>query len=152
GLAGALRATLKPGDVVVARATRLETSSDGGGGAWPGRPAGAPHPPIAADERLVAAAVRAGAIVVESFLTVDRLIGRAYQKQALAQQGDAVDMESFAILRESAVRGIPAAAIRVIGDAADEDLPLDFGQALRADGTLDMARLLAEAARRPGRW
>jgi adenosylhomocysteine nucleosidase len=154
GLAGALRPTLKPGDIVVARATRVVTSSEARDGARSSSPKGQDlaGAAISADERILAAASRAGAIVVESLLTLDRIAGTAAEKRALASEGDAVDMESFAVVRESNARGIPAAAIRVVGDRADEDLPIDFARALGPGGTLSLRRLLMEAVRHPRQW
>ena len=74
------------------------------------------------------------------------------EKRRLAAQGEAVDMESFRILEEAARRGIPSVAIRVIGDSADETLPLDFDRTVRADGTVDLMKLVGQAVRVPSRW
>ena len=136
GLAGALRAPCRCGDVIVAR--RAQSASSGSF--------------IASDARLVAVASQCGATVVDVLLSVDRVAGRAEEKRRLAARGDAVDMESFRILEEAERRGIPSVAIRVIGDSADEALPLDFDQAVGADGTVNLMNLAGQVVRAPSRW
>jgi nucleoside phosphorylase len=136
GLGGALAAQHAVGDIIVARTTRSGPSG----------------PSIASADGLLALATRCGAIAIDSLLTVDHVITLGREKRDLARHGSAVDMESFAVLSEAAERGIPAVAIRVIGDAADEDIPLDFTRAIRPDGTLGIGRILREAAGRPDRW
>ena len=61
-------------------------------------------------------------------------------------------MESFRVLEEARRRGIPSVAIRVIGDAADEALPLDFNRAVRGDGSVNVLNLVGQAIRMPHRW
>jgi nucleoside phosphorylase len=136
GLAGALGPRYVAGDIIVPRNIRAAVSG----------------PIISGDERLVSVASRCGAIVADSLLSVDHVVGRAEEKQRLADHADLVDMESYVVLSEAARCGIPGLAIRVIGDAADEDLPLDFTRGVRPDGGLDVPGLIAQAARRPDRW
>ena len=139
GLAGALRDPYVCGDVIVARRAQLAAS-----GSF-----------VAGDARLIEAASRCGAKVVDVLLCADHVAGRPGpldEKRRLAAQGEAVDMESFRILEEAARRGIPSVAIRVIGDSADETLPLDFDRAVRADGTVDLMKLVGQAVRVPSRW
>lgn len=54
---------------------------------------------------------------------------------------DVVEMESSAIRKLSRERGIPSATIRVISDAAGEDLPLDFNALMTPDDRIDFAKL-----------
>ena len=136
GLAGALRDSYRCRDVIVARGSRLAAS-----GSF-----------VASDGRLVEVASRCGAKVVEVILCADRVAASVEEKRHLASQGEAVDMESFRILEEAQRRGIPSVAIRVIGDTADEALPIDFSQAVRADGTVDLMNLAGQAMRAPSRW
>lgn len=65
-------------------------------------------------------------------------------------QADAVEMESGVIRRLCFVRGIPSATVRVISDAADEDLPIDFNPLITPEGTLRLGGLIAQVVRRPG--
>ena len=136
GLAGALRDSYRCRDVIVARRSRLATS-----GSF-----------VASDGGLVEVASQCGAKVVEVILCADRVAASVEEKRHLASQGEAVDMESFRILEEAQRRGIPSVAIRVIGDTADEALPIDFSQAVRADGTVDLMNLAGQAMRAPSRW
>jgi adenosylhomocysteine nucleosidase len=67
-----------------------------------------------------------------------------------AQTGaDAVEMESAAIQAVCAEAGVPCATVRVISDAAGEDLPLDFNRFTRPDYRLDFGRLLWAVVRTP---
>lgn len=134
GLAGALRSEYVIGDVLAARSVRRA----GGGEVLPTAPS------------LVSIASQCGSRVVDSFVTADRIMSRAAEKRRLA--GDAVEMESYPILCEAACRGIPAVAIRTVGDAADEDLPFDFNQAIADDGTLRRITLLRQLLASPWRW
>lgn len=72
-------------------------------------------------------------------------------KQSLRQStnADAVEMESSAIRALCRERKIPAATIRVISDAANEDLPLDFNALMTPDCRLSMAKLLGKLMREP---
>jgi nucleoside phosphorylase len=135
GLAGALRPEHRPGGILTAREVQRD-----GGNAW------------RCDERLVAAAASCGAVVADRLLSVDRLIATAPHKRALARRASAVDMESATILEAAALRRIPSIAVRVVGDASDEDLPLDFDRLTRADGTIAAGALTAAIVVRPWRW
>ena len=98
------------------------------------------------------ALARSGAHV-GSLLTVDRIIRWAEEKRALGERHAALaaDMETMAVAEVCRRRQIPLAAVRVISDAADEDLPGDVERLLAQDS--DAARLAAAVAsilRRPG--
>jgi nucleoside phosphorylase len=135
GLAGALRPEHRPGDILTARHVQRH-----GGNALP------------CDDRLVAAAAACGARVTDRLLSVDRLIATASHKRALAAEAAAVDMESATILEAAALRRIPSIAIRVVGDASDEGLPLDFDRLIRPDGTVAAGALMSAVVSRPWRW
>ena len=159
GISGSLKPAFGAGDILVAR--RVDTHAAG----WRGLRAGEepalstgrdtssnPGETIAIDGRLVNQASMCGATIVDTFLTVDRLVRRAEEKVQLGRRADAIDMESFMVIRESKARGVPGLAIRVVGDTATEDLPLDFAAATRPDGSISTPRVLADAFRRPDRW
>jgi nucleoside phosphorylase len=64
---------------------------------------------------------------------------------------DAVEMESELIQEICRQTGIPCATVRVISDAADEDLPLDFNRLHKPDWSLDYGRLIGALAKSPGK-
>ncbi|HEX2715871.1 MAG TPA: hypothetical protein VHM88_27115, partial [Candidatus Acidoferrales bacterium] len=46
-------------------------------------------------------------------------------------------------------RNIPSVAIRAIGDAAGDEVPLDFSQALTREGEVSIPKVLVQLARNP---
>jgi len=136
GAAGGLKLQYRCGEVLVA--SQVKTAD--------------PGCVVAADHRMLALAAQCGASLVDSFLTLDRMVLRAEEKAALARDADAVDMESFVVIKVAADRGIPAVAVRVIADTAAEDLPLDLSPAIRADGTISVPRAIGAALAQPARW
>ncbi len=133
GLAGGLRADLRSGEVVVARKSSL-IKGEG---------------KIRSRRSLVALAEATGATVVESFLTNTQIVSQAEFKRSMGEFGDVVEMESFHIMAMTSGPQIPSVAIRAISDTADEDLPLDFGRAIGADGQLNYRQLLLQIGRYP---
>ncbi len=84
-------------------------------------------------------------------VTYERVVGGIEQKLELAREAGAdwVDMESAAVLKEAAQRGIPAITVRAISDGLRPGLPLDFNQAFDPERGWVAARILAQVARRP---
>ena len=64
---------------------------------------------------------------------------------------DCVEMESGVIRKLAREEGIPAATMRVISDAAEEDLPLDFNRLWTPDLRLSYSKLIFAFLRRPSR-
>jgi adenosylhomocysteine nucleosidase len=64
---------------------------------------------------------------------------------------DAAEMESGAVRAVCRERGISCATVRVISDAANDDLPLDFNRFLKADKSVDMGKLFLAVAKSPGK-
>jgi adenosylhomocysteine nucleosidase len=135
GLAGALHAALKPGEVVVART--VETLDQ--------------ECQAASDAGLVELAVRSGAKAVDVSLTSRRIVGSAEEKEALGHQGAIVEMESAHILAAATRGQLPCVEVRAISDAADRDLPVDFARILDSHGHLKMSGLLKEVGLSPYR-
>ena len=87
------------------------------------------------------------------FHCAPRVVVTRAEKAALRLQtrADAVEMESGVIRQMCVERGIPSATVRVISDAADEDLPIDFNELITPEGTLRLGSLIARLLRRPNR-
>ncbi len=134
GLAGGLAKSCRAGDVVVARRTSLHGTMSC----------------VTSNEYLVQAASRCGAKPVSRMVTVDQIVGDSAQKRALASSGDAIEMESYFVLRAAVGAQVPAVAIRAISDAVGDDLPMDFSRVVDSQGAVKMRRLVAELARKPG--
>jgi adenosylhomocysteine nucleosidase len=87
------------------------------------------------------------------FFCADHIATTVAEKKKLhAETGaDAVEMESAAIHAICAEKNIPCATVRVISDAANEDLPLDFNALSKPDKNLDFGKLFLTIAKSPGK-
>ncbi len=139
GLAGALKPEYQIGQVLAARSVRTESELDDPS-----------SNPVQSSAPLLTFAAENGATVVEQFFSAVRVVGRAEEKRHLGAHSDAVEMESFEVLLESAASGIPAIAIRVISDTVDEDLPLDMNRIFTDEGQVSIPRVLGQVALHPG--
>ena len=135
GLAGALRQDFHHGHVLVARNVcrigeeQVATPS----------------------ASLVSTAAESGARIIEAFVTNDRIVRTAEEKNKLGAFGEAVEMESFHILRAATKAGIPCVASRAVSDTAEESLPLDFEQVVDRVGHVRWPQMIREMGRHPGR-
>ncbi|MGA2029184.1 MAG: hypothetical protein ABSG87_03825 [Verrucomicrobiota bacterium] len=88
-----------------------------------------------------------------TFFCADRIAITVAQKKNLRHEtgADAVEMESAGIHSVCAERNIPCATVRVISDAAGEDLPLDFNALAKPDKNLDYGKLFLAIAKSPGK-
>jgi len=98
------------------------------------------------------ALLSAGARPVK-FHCSDRVAATAEEKKVLRQStgADAVEMESGIIRTLCREQKIPGATVRVISDAANEELPLDFNRLLDAEQNLSYGRLLLMLLASPGK-
>jgi len=133
GLAGALRSGYRPGDILAARLVSEV-----------GEPVA-----VASHRELLSTAVDCGARQIERFATSKTVMTRAEEKRQLGSQAEAVEMESYTILAEAARCGVPAVAIRAIGDTSDFDMPYDFQRACDAQGQIRVMGILSQVLRRP---
>lgn len=104
------------------------------------------------DATLEIALTGAGARAAQ-FSCAPRIATTVAEKAALRQAtgADAVEMESAAIHEACRQRGIPCATVRVISDAAGENLPLDFNRLANADQSLNYRKLAWAIATTPGK-
>src|SRR5258708_21038620 len=133
GLAAALDASLKPGDVVVARtAETLDQKLR-----------------IESDSALVDFAVACGARAVNISLTSEKIVATADEKQELSGSGGIVEMESSHVLTAAEKHHVPAVAVRAISHPVDQDLPTDFGRIMDSSGHRKSGGLSSEIGLTP---
>jgi nucleoside phosphorylase len=137
GLAGALSEDLAVEQIVVP--VRVATLRDANG--------------IAASAELAAIAVadpeRKSAKSIGVMLTADHIVATQEEKSRLSQFAEAVDMESFQVLREFTDRNLPVAVIRAISDGAGEDMPIDFKKCITVEGRVKPVPLVGELLSHP---
>jgi adenosylhomocysteine nucleosidase len=106
---------------------------------------------VQSDAYLLRRAVACGAKAVDLFHTSETVVLTPEEKSRLGTFADAVEMESFIIMTEATACGVPAVAIRAIGDTVGVDVPLDFDQALGERGRVSVPLLLAQLVKHPSR-
>jgi nucleoside phosphorylase len=108
--------------------------------------------PLLTDPRLTAALAAAlpGAKVGVVALASSRIVTAAREKRALAERSGAgaVDMESAALVRTLQARGWAVAVLRVVSDAAADELP-DLNRALGPRGEVRAGVMALEFLRNP---
>jgi uridine phosphorylase len=84
-------------------------------------------------------------------LSSDRVAVTAEEKRTLRERTGAVavEMESAAVAEKARERGLPFRCIKVVSDAAQEDMPLDFNLYRDAAGRFSRSRIALAAMRRP---
>ncbi len=138
GLAGGLKTNYAIGEVLAAQSVFSEAVlADGASRLLP------------CSGALVSFAAESGAKIVEQFYSADHVVSTAREKQALSAKADAVEMESFEILRVAQNAGVPAVAVRAISDTLDEDLPIDMAEILTDEGQVSIPRVLGQVALKP---
>ncbi|MBS3964702.1 MAG: phosphorylase [Methylomonas sp.] len=138
GCAAALSPQLKPGDLVIASRVGAEQSRFDTDRDW-----------TAAVLNLLSGELKAlsGAIACS-----DRIVANNVEKQAIfsRSQALALDMESAAIAAVASEQQLPFLAVRAIADPADMTLPDAVARSLKADGTVDLLKVMTQVAWHPG--
>jgi adenosylhomocysteine nucleosidase len=103
---------------------------------------------VGLEEALLAAGARAG-----RFHCAERVVTTAEEKRALWQAtgAEAVEMESQVVHTVCREAQIPCVTVRVILDAAQQDLPLDFNLLMTSDFRMSYLRLAGALVKSPGR-
>ncbi len=143
GIAGAVEAELQIGDVILPRAVhRLE-------GGVPGPPLVlAAWPPAARAAASQALAARGARLLEGTAVTTP---GSQVSAETLAGLPHPVlEMETCAIARAAAEKGIPFYALRAVSDGPGAPIPVDLGAIFDEDANLRPGRLLKAVLRRPG--
>jgi len=104
---------------------------------------------LACARNLVHAAQSDGAARVNMFLSSDHVVRTVEEKRALAPFADAVEMESFGVLRAAAAQGKSAVAIRVVSDDVRNDVPAIVDTAVDDKGNVKIGRVARFVARHP---
>ena len=134
GIAGGLDPDLRPGACLVADAIVA--------------PDGTTYP---ADGHWSAGLARALGAPRALFAGVDAPLAGIAEKRAMHQATAAalVDMESHIVAAAAARSGLPLAAIRVVADPAERQLPHAATVGMRPDGRVDLSAVLLSLARDP---
>jgi adenosylhomocysteine nucleosidase len=133
GLAGGLKHHHRPGEILAARTARSEAASEA----------------YDSDDTLFSAALDSGAKPVDRLISTRKVIRTAQEKFRLSASADAVDMESFAIMKEMSGLGVPCVAVRSVSDSAEMDVPCDFDRALDDSGHIKIAHVLGQIVTDP---
>ena len=136
GIAGALSPELRPGDLI------LSAEIVSAHGSWHGEPAWR--------RRLASLAGSIGA-ASGPLLSAGAVLATPSDKARARMRFGAlaVDLESDIVARAAAEAGIPFAALRVIADPVERELPPAALVPLTANGSPGLARVLASVLRRP---
>ncbi|HEX4264925.1 MAG TPA: hypothetical protein VH597_11345 [Verrucomicrobiae bacterium] len=102
------------------------------------------------DAGMSKALLAAGTIPAKFYCSVRVAVTGAEKAELWRTTGaDAVEMESSVIRALCRERGIPSATIRVISDAANDDLPLDFNALMTSEQKISIPKLMARLATSP---
>jgi len=106
------------------------------------------------EDQSVTAGTSIEGVVRGSVVTAERIVSTADAKRDLwvalgRPPCCVVDIESWGVVERLEHLGVPWTVVRAVIDAADEDLPLDFGALSDAEGQVVRRRILWSLLRRP---
>jgi adenosylhomocysteine nucleosidase len=133
GFAGGLKPGCAVGDLLAAKSVRTAAKSGA----------------LLCNAEFLAEAEESGARRVETLLSAEAVASTATQKAVLADIADAVDMESYAIVAAAQRCNVPAVVFRAVSDSFDQDMPMDFSDAISEDGRVLIGAVLREVAAHP---
>jgi adenosylhomocysteine nucleosidase len=133
GFAGALKSSVKLGDIVACERVQHHTN----------------HQIEICDPDLLAHASENGATRIATLLTTDHVVNTATEKNLLSTFADAVDMESFAILQAANKKKVPCAVVRVISDSFDRDMPAELDTIVDPQGHVKITGVIRFVAKHP---
>jgi len=84
-------------------------------------------------------------------LAGQKIAATAHEKALLYRRShpDAIDLESGAVARVAAEKGLPFAVLRAVTDPAELDLPPAAMVALKDDGSVDLGKVLLAVLKQP---
>jgi len=101
------------------------------------------------DAELRSQALELGAKCTDCLFTTDQVLVKAEQKRNCSSKAQAVDMESFEIVKQACAWGARAVVIRAISDSAKEDLPINFNLTLSGEKQVSVGKVVLELAKNP---
>jgi adenosylhomocysteine nucleosidase len=133
GFAGALKSSVKLGDIVASERVQHHTSGQS----------------EICDRDLLIHASENGATRIATLLTTDDVVNTAAEKNNLSAFADAVDMESFAILQAANKKNVPSTVLRVISDSFDRDMPSELDTIVDPQGHVKIFGVARYVAKHP---
>jgi adenosylhomocysteine nucleosidase len=133
GFAGALKSSVKLGDVVAAESVQDHFSRQ----------------TEICDHDLLNHAAENGATRIATLLTTDHVVNTAVEKNRLSAFAEAVDMESFAILHAANKKSVPTAVLRVISDSFDRDMPAELDTIMDPQGHVKITGVVRYVVKHP---
>jgi nucleoside phosphorylase len=138
GLAGALKESLNPGDIIAPQSLLAESQH-----------ADIQSDRLKVDPGLHRQALESGAIAADCLLTSDKVLVKASEKCACSSRAQSVDMESFDIVKEASAWGARGVVVRAISDSAKEDLPINFNRTLSKNHEVSVFKVIGELLKNP---
>jgi adenosylhomocysteine nucleosidase len=133
GFAGALKSSIKLGDIVATESVQDQASGQ----------------IEICDHDLLTHAAENGATRIATLLTTDHVVNTAVEKNRLSAFAEAVDMESFTILRAANKKSVPTAVLRVTSDSFDRDMPTELDTIMDPQGHVKITGVVRYVVKHP---